>query len=244
VQQTREQAQSHQRVLLIQDTTDVDYSHHPKTRGLEPVKNRKQHGMLLQTVLAVTDQDKHVLGIMHQEPFLRKPAPEQETQAERLNRERESQIWERSVAHIGPPPEGVEWIHVGDRGSDIFPFFETCLAQKIHFLVRVAQDRCVQVEEEDAQIGRLKELVRALPANELKELDLPATADRKARLATLSIGQYFSIGLGFEEVPPPEGVHKRVFIMDVAHSEKPLPTEYRRALAQYHEEHTVNSHIS
>lgn len=187
LRQTREQAQSHQRVLLIQDTTDLKYSHHPKTKGLGPLKNQKQHGMLLQTVLAVTAQDQEVLGIMHQEPFLRKLAPEQETQAERLKRERESQIWERSVAHIGPPPEGVEWIHVGDRGSDIFTFFETCLANGTHFLTRVAQNRCVQGEEEDEQIGHLKERIRSLLAYDTRELDLPATADRPARTATLSI---------------------------------------------------------
>jgi Transposase DNA-binding/Transposase Tn5 dimerisation domain len=187
LQQTGEQARSHQRVLLIQDTTDLDYSQHAKTKGLGPIKNKRQHGILLQTVLAVVAEDKHVLGIMHQEPFLRKLAPEQETRAERLQRERESQIWERSVTHIGPPPEGVEWIHVGDRGSDIFTFFETCLAQKTHFLVRAAQDRCVQGEEEDEQVGRLKERVRTLSAYETKELDLPATADRPRRLATLSI---------------------------------------------------------
>jgi len=187
LQQTQELGRSHRRVLLIQDTTDLNYSHHPKTTGLGPLKSQKQHGMLLQTVLAVDPQEKHVLGIMHQEPFLRKLAPEHETQAQRLKRVRESCVWQRSVMHIGPPPEGVEWIHVGDRGSDIFTFFETCLAQQTHFLVRVAQDRCIQVEEEDEQIGRLKERIRRIPASQQKELDLPATADRPARTATLSI---------------------------------------------------------
>src|SRR5436190_13726253 len=70
LQQTQEQAQSHRRVLLIQDTTDLNYSHHPKTTGLGPLKNTKQHAMLLQTVLAVEAQERQILGIMHQEPFL------------------------------------------------------------------------------------------------------------------------------------------------------------------------------
>src|SRR5437588_3472679 len=187
VQQTQQQAGSHRRVLLIQDTTDLNYSHHPTTTGLGPLKNQKQPGMLLQTVLAVDPQASQILGIMHQEPFLRKLAPEQETRAQRLKRERESQVWEHSVTQIGSPPEGVEWIHVGDRGGDIFTFFEACLAQKTHFLVRAAQNRCVHGEEEDEQIGRLKGRVRALPACQKKVLDLPATADRKARSATLSI---------------------------------------------------------
>src|SRR5260370_7640512 len=143
LQQTQEQAQSDRRVVLIEDTTDLNYSHHPKTTGLGPLKNTKQHGMLLQTVLAVEAQERHILGIMHQEPFLRKLAPEQETRAQRLKRERESQVWERSVTQIGPPPEGVEWIHVGDRGGDIFTFFEPCLPQRTHFLVLSTQNPCV-----------------------------------------------------------------------------------------------------
>src|SRR5438445_2278562 len=48
VQQTQQQAGSHRRVLLIQDTTDLNYAHHPTTTGLGPLKNQQQHGMLLQ----------------------------------------------------------------------------------------------------------------------------------------------------------------------------------------------------
>ncbi len=187
LQQTQQQAGNHRRILLIQDTTDLNYSHHPKTTGLGPLKNKQQHGMLLQTVLAVDVQHSQVLGIMHQEPFLRKLAPQRETRAERLKRERESQVWERSVTQIGSPPEGVEWIHVGDRGSDIFTFFEACLAQRTHFVVRAAQDRRVQCEEEAEQIGRLKDSIRAQPSSQKKPMDLPATADRPARTAILSI---------------------------------------------------------
>jgi Transposase DNA-binding/Transposase Tn5 dimerisation domain len=187
MQQTQQQAGSRRRVLLIQDTTDLNYSHHPTTTGLGPLKNQKQHGILLQTVLAVDAQERQVLGIMHQEPFLRKLAPEQETRAQRLKRERESQVWERSVTHIGPPPEGVEWIHVGDRGSDIFTFFEACLAQGTHFVVRAAQDRRVQCEEETEQIGRLFDSIRAQPCCQKKVIDIPASADRPARSATLSL---------------------------------------------------------
>jgi hypothetical protein len=56
-------------------------------------------------------------------------------------------------------------------------------------------------------------------------------------------GIYTSIGLGFEEVPAPEGVHKRVFIMDVASSEQPFLLSYRRALEEYRQTHTVNSSV-
>lgn len=55
-------------------------------------------------------------------------------------------------------------------------------------------------------------------------------------------GAYTSIGLGFEEIPAPEGVHKRIFVMDIARSEQPFLLDYRRALEEYRQARTINSH--
>ena len=103
VAQTREEASQRQRVLLIQDTTEVDYQQHPTTTGLGPIGNGSHHGFLLQTVLAVVPESREVLGIAQQEPFLRQPAPKGETRRERERRARESQVWERCVQAIGAP---------------------------------------------------------------------------------------------------------------------------------------------
>src|SRR5256886_13510705 len=91
VAQTREQASKQQQVLLIQDTTEVDYQQHPTTTGLGPIGNGTHHGYLLQSVLAVLPGSREVLGLMHQEPFLRQSAPKGETKRERQVREREAQ---------------------------------------------------------------------------------------------------------------------------------------------------------
>src|SRR5579863_5752413 len=140
---TRQDCREHSTVLLIQDTTEVDYQQHPKTRGLGPIGNGSHQGFLLQTVLAVIPQSREVVGIAHQEPFLRQPTPPKETKAQRLKRERESQVWERSVQVLGTPPEGVRWVHVGDRYSDIFSFLRLCRQRRCDFVIRAAQDRCV-----------------------------------------------------------------------------------------------------
>src|SRR6266700_1458342 len=154
VAQTRAQASKQQQVLLIQDTTEVDYQQHLTTTGLGPIGNGSHHGYLLQGVLAVVPESREVLGLMHQEPFLRQPAPKGETRREREQRERESQVWERSVQAIGAPPAGVQWIHVGDRYSDMFSFLWQCRQQQCDFVVRAAQDRCVDllVEQADAPV--------------------------------------------------------------------------------------------
>lgn len=45
-QATRQQARQVPQVLLIQDTTELDYQHHPKTRGLGPIGNGTHQGFL------------------------------------------------------------------------------------------------------------------------------------------------------------------------------------------------------
>jgi hypothetical protein len=144
--QTREQMQEKKRLLLIQDMTEVDYAHHPKTQGLGPIGNGRHQGYLLQSVLAVEPSRRQVQGIAAQEPFLRQPAPEGETSAQRDKRkEKESEVWQRQVEEIGRPPEGCQWIHTGDRGSDIFQFLRTCLKLGGDFLVRAKHDRRVDL---------------------------------------------------------------------------------------------------
>src|SRR6266480_6867816 len=154
VAQTRQAAREQPQVLLIQDTTEVDYQQHPTTTGLGPIGNGSHHGYLVQSVLAVRPSTREVLGLAHQEPFLRQPAPKGETRREREQRQRESQVWERSVQAIGSPPPGVQWIHVGDRGSDMFPLLSLCRQLQCDFVVRAAQDRNVDllVEQGEAPV--------------------------------------------------------------------------------------------
>src|SRR5881227_668669 len=52
-QQTHEQIETRSVVLLVQDTTGVDLTHHPKTTGLGQVGNERGRGLYVQTVLAV-----------------------------------------------------------------------------------------------------------------------------------------------------------------------------------------------
>jgi hypothetical protein len=123
-------------------------------------------------------QTEQLLGCITQEPFLRKLAPIGETKAQRKKRERESQVWERSVKQIGRVPQNCQWIYVGDSGSDIYTFWQTCEDLGYDFAIRVAQDRVIEISPEDApQDGDgkyLKTLARALPATAARFLSVPA----------------------------------------------------------------------
>src|SRR6266852_1519686 len=207
VAQTRAQARKQQQVLLIQDTTEVDYQQHPTTTGLGPIGNGTHHGFLLQSVLAVLPDNRQVLGLAHQEPFLRQSAPKAETKRVRQLRERESPVWERSVQAIGEPPAGVQWIHIGDRYSDMFPLLSLCRQVHCDFVVRAAQDRCVDLlveqaealvparshhkrrpeQESEPKTQHLFEVVRTWAAVGKQDLALDATKQTKARVAHVAL---------------------------------------------------------
>src|SRR6266480_578135 len=190
--QTRSEAEQHSQMLLIGDTTDVNLSSHKATRGLGPVgRGNTAKGFFVHSVLAIDAKDKQLLGCMGQEPFVREPAPEQETKAERNTRWRESLIWEQSIERIGPVPSGTQWIYVGDRGSDIFRFWQRCEQLGYDYVTRVAQNRNVLVEEEDEQedptAHHLKTLARSLPAQGVVVMTVPAERGRPEREALVQI---------------------------------------------------------
>src|SRR5258708_1121933 len=204
-QQTRADASRYQRVLLVQDTTQVDYQAHPQTRGLGPIGSGTHRGFWLQAVRVIEPTSHEVLGVLHQEPFLRQPAPKGERSQQRAQRAHEAQVWERAVAAIGSPPAGVQWIHVGDRGSDDFAFMRACEGTQTHFLLRVAQDRLVDEEvqrgqepvkprphrkrrPEEQQPEPVKQVVARWPVRAQQVVDGPAEHERLARAAKLSLG--------------------------------------------------------
>ena len=186
MQQTREQATSAPVVLLVQDTTDIDLSHRHKISGVGQIGNERGRGFFIQTVLAVRPQSREVLGCMAQEPFVRVPAPEGEQRHQRLKREaRESDVWIRQVHTIGMPAAGSIWVHVGDRGADMFPFFQACQATQTHFLVRAAQNR--RVQEHEAEITYALTLARSWPSQASRAFEVPARHGHPARSTQLQL---------------------------------------------------------
>jgi len=186
VQQTREQATSAPVVLLVQDTTAIDLSHRRKISGVGQIGNERGRGFFVQTVLAVHPQTREVLGCMAQEPFVRIPAPEGEQRSQRRKREeRETDVWIRQVHAIGTPAPGSVWVHVGDRGADMFPFFQACQATQTHFLVRAAQNRRVQKSEDEISYSLTQ--ARSWPSQASRPFEVPAKHGRQARSTQLHL---------------------------------------------------------
>lgn len=148
-QQTRELVQAHPVVLRVPDGTELDLSSHQKMTGLGPIGKGTTRGLLLQTMLAVLPESRAVLGCAGQEIFVRQSIPPGDTRSKRRQRaERETDVWMRQVSCLGSVAPSALAGHGGDRGADMFGFFEACQATRTHFLVRVARNRRLDPEEE------------------------------------------------------------------------------------------------
>ena len=177
---TRQACSSQPIVLALEDTTELDFTGHPATRGLGPIGNGGGLGLLQHSVLAV-EPTGEVIGLLHQTWKTRQPAPERETRSQRLARPRESDFWPEAIRAVGALP-GVRLVHVTDRGGDLFETMLACGEQGVGFLIRAQHNR--NVEE---GTSKLWPFMAAQPVREHRDVPLPAKGGRAARVARLAI---------------------------------------------------------
>lgn len=186
---TRDEARRRNVVLMIEDTTELDYTYRGETEGLGPIGNGKGRGFLLHSTLAVDPRGTgEVLGLAYQMMLRRVPRDKRETRTQRKQRQRESHVWPTSVRSVGASESKSRWIFVGDRAADSFETFEACEETDTDFLIRVAQNRRAALgHKADQPTGQLLDLVRSLPTSSSKELSIRTRPHRKKRVAKLSV---------------------------------------------------------
>lgn len=237
-QQTRQQVEQELGVVLVvHDDTELDYGYCPATSGLGPIGNGTHRGFFVQTVLAVVPRgsSEHVLGLLHQEAWVRQPARREadgrkESSRQRQERPRESEVWTRAVEQVGSPPQGEVWIHVADRYADMFAFLKRCRQMGTFFLVRAAQNRCVRAEEEQAEpeLDHLLDRAKSWPAQAQGSIEVPSEHERRARTAQVQL----SWG-GMHLLPPKTGAYAgsdplQIWVVRVWEPEPPSKQEAQR----------------
>jgi len=190
-QQSMADAGEHPVVLWVEDTTELDYTSHPSKTGLGAIGNGKGRGLLLHSILGILPDSRTVLGLGHVQVVLREERP-QKTSG--WQRSAESRVWDHSAQAIGEPPEGVLWIHVSDRGSDIFEYMAACVDINKHFLVRICHNRLLSWREDQPQADqeearKLLDYARSLPEHPGSAYTIQVEATRKhpARQANLAL---------------------------------------------------------
>jgi hypothetical protein len=166
--------------LVLNDTTEVDFGIRRKLRGMGPTGNGGGWGFLLHSALVVGAEDEAIFGLVGQKIRYRKPAPKKEDSTQRLKRDRESVLWGQVIDQVGPPAEGVRWVHVMDRGADNFEVYCHCRQQQADWVVRVTQKQRGAIVP-DGQTMALKRYLQTLPSSGEYELQLRARAAQPKR---------------------------------------------------------------
>jgi hypothetical protein len=151
-------------VLVIHDSTELDYTTHKSLDDLGQIGSGARRGYIAHNSLAVHPQTREVLGLCNQVLHRRPRVSKRETNAQKRKRKtRESLLWLKGTK---PLPGDWRLIDVCDRGADTFEFLEHELVSGRRFVIRAACNRRIFVGHDPAQSTNGRKLMaylRTLP---------------------------------------------------------------------------------
>jgi hypothetical protein len=186
---TRSQmVQAHTTILILHDTSELNFTSHYALEGTGPVGNGQGRGFLQHNSLAIQADTRKILGLVFQQVTTRTHAPESETHTARQRRPRESLLWERGICGVGAAPAQACWVDVADRGADSFEAMKAALDQGHQFLFRASKDRRIATgPSPDGPCRLLKPWVRGLPSQAEGEVTIAGQGGRPERTARVQM---------------------------------------------------------
>lgn len=178
-------------ILVVEDTTYLNFTHHPATQGIGTIGSKGQpnalRGVLVHSSLAIRARDHEALGLVDQEVIIRTeflPARAHKKNVKR-KRPKESEKWARCghrvIALIGRPER---LIFVFDREGDVFEAVEALQTANSRFVIRASCSRRI---ESEGECRYSFETVMTEPVITTKEVVVPRAKGRKERRTLLSI---------------------------------------------------------
>ena len=155
-------------MLLLSDTSEIDYTTKKAMKGKERLSNKK-HGLWLHSTIAVTPE-RLSLGIVDANFWSRQAEVAEDSSAYRTARdnapieEKESYRWLQSymrACEIAKEVPETQIINITDREGDIIEIFEAAMEQRkqgcfADFIIRSQYDRVI--DENDKKLRKkLKE---------------------------------------------------------------------------------------
>jgi hypothetical protein len=174
------------KVLLLGDTMETDFGIHRSVQGLGPTGDGFGLGFFIHSSMAVNAHSGEIVGLAGQDLFYRQPAPKGENSYKMSQRPRETEVWGRVIDQVGSPSEGVQYIHVLDRGADNLDVFCHCREQRTDWVIRSAQLHR-NVSDSDGASMSLREQLDKQPSCGTYELAVRATKTDPARTACLEV---------------------------------------------------------
>lgn len=172
-------------VLAVQDTTSLDFTHHPATADLGPLETARRVGLFVHSTLAV-GLDGQPYGVLAQDVWAREPTArgQRHTRRQRPLAEKESARWLRALPACRQARSAeVTLVHVGDQEADIYDLFVAALEQpQTELLVRATGERRVATAP-----GSLRATLLAQPIRDTRPIPVPRADERPAREARLTL---------------------------------------------------------
>jgi len=173
-------------ILVIQDTSYLNFHSHKSKVGLGPIGNKILQGLVMHNSLALTE-DGLALGLIDQKIWARdvekKILSKRELEQTPIT-EKESGIWLKALgSYMNLKPDGTRFITVCDRGADIYEFFVKAKELNSEILVRAARDRKLLGKDMVYLWGYLE-------SQDVKgelEIAIPKTKERKERKVLLEV---------------------------------------------------------
>lgn len=183
-QATRERVTGKERILAIQDTTELNYTGKQVAESMGHLANQYGRGMLMHSVLAASEQGVP-LGLLHQQIWTRNLAEKGKVKERRkkATSEKESQRWLDSLqATEDLLPQTVEIVHIADREGDIYDLFDLPRRAGSHLLIRIDHNRLVEHKARYVWEAILQE-----PVVGERSVAVRQQANREARIAQVSV---------------------------------------------------------
>lgn len=176
-------------VLVVHDTTELDYSGLRSIPDLGPIGGGLNRGYLCHNSLAFDPRRHEVLGLANQILHRRRPVGRKESvRGKRERVDRESRLWADGVAAVGPAPDGGCWVHVADRGADTFEFLGRPWGPAEGFVMRSKTNRVIRRgHDPHAPQDYLHTCARTLPLRGRKEVLVAARPGQPERRAVVAV---------------------------------------------------------
>lgn len=192
---TKRRMNEHPVVLVVQDTTELDYTSHPPDDA-RCLNTEDRFGLYDHTHLAVTP-DGLSLGVVGAEYFDRTEESLGEAQERRdlPIEEKESLRWlsgYRLASQLADDCPATQIVSVADREADIYDIFVESekQAESVDFIIRAKVNRCTPERDPDSGPAVYRKVRDEVSASELRAtrtIELRQTPKREARKAELEV---------------------------------------------------------
>jgi len=181
-------------LLVVSDTTELTFPHHPAKEGLGDIGAAEMdiHGVKAHSTIGVDPQTHHMTGVIDQQSLIEdretgntydtngndEPIPLETRHTKWIRGDRRARAW---------LPEAVRPIFVHDRAADDFSLFAEISNEMDNagFVVRAQYNRNIRTPT--GEDGKLFEWSSDLPEEGRTTIDIQQAGGRTARTAELSI---------------------------------------------------------